>query len=278
MMALTTWHVAECERRATHTSARPCAQRMLRGLRRILPNRMSSTVTSQQISLWKAQRTVNSSCERNKVPISQTLTKALFKRRSELKFADRKALSVIEIASGTGQHAACIGEELQAAFKDVKLSWQPTDVTDTHFSSIKAWAGLHGVRGSVKDPVIIDASTDWAKDALKVAPDGAFDVVYCSNCIHITPWDVGKGILRGAGGVLRDNGVLILYGPFGQDGKLTPQSNVDFDAWLKRKNPSFGVRDIADVTKEASKNGFKLSDMLPMPANNFLVILEKAAA
>jgi hypothetical protein len=166
---------------------------------------------------------------------------------------------VLEIASGTGEHVAHFAAHLPG------LVFQPTNRDAAGRASIDAWAsGL----GNVRPAVPLDTTGDW--------PGEVFDAVLCINMIHIAPWEATLGLLRGAASVLLlGGGVLLLYGPFRQGGRHTAPSNAAFDADLRTRDPSWGVRDLEALAAEAARHGFGLLNTIAMPTNNLLVSLRK---
>jgi len=178
--------------------------------------------------------------------------------------------TVLEIASGTGEHAAYFTSELP------HLTWQPSNFEDEHLTSTEAWR-LHTGLSNFRPAVKLDASSDhWPVEA----PDyehTPIRAIYNANMIHISPWFVTEGLFRGAGRILPFGAKIILYGPYKIDGRHTAQSNTEFDTWLKAKDERFAVRDIADVSQEALKNGLMHLQSIPMPANNFIQVFEKSA-
>mmetsp|Transcript_31227 Transcript_31227/g.50726 ORF Transcript_31227/g.50726 Transcript_31227/m.50726 type:complete len:351 (+) Transcript_31227:1-1053(+) len=238
---------------------------------------------------WMCEKETNPSAERNKMIISKTITTLLtsgFDAAPPEQRSPAKSLSILEIASGTGQHAEAISSSLLRVLEplNVSVSWQPSDLNEQRFPSILAWAlsSRLSQNGVIRNPIKIDASrTSWEEELLEnpeIEKSKRYDVVYCSNCIHIAPWDVARGILRGSGRLLRENGVVIFYGPFAVNGTLSPDSNISFHRYLKTENSDWGIRDIRDVETEARHNGLLLKEMLPMPANNFLVVFQKQGA
>lgn len=169
--------------------------------------------------------------------------------------------AVLEIASGTGEHAVYFAER----FPD--LEWQPSDPDGGALASISAWrdeAGLPNLRA----PVILDAAAaDW--------PVAQADAVLCVNMIHIAPWEAAEGLFAGSARVLPPGGQLILYGPYIEQHVETAPSNIEFDAWLKARDPRFGIRDLAAVDGLAARNGMSRSRRVPMPANNLVVVYRK---
>lgn len=178
--------------------------------------------------------------------------------------------TVLEIASGTGEHAAYFTSELP------HLTWQPSNFEEAHLTSTEAWRSHTGL-SNFKSVVKLDASSDhWPVEA----PDYAhapIRAIYNANMIHISPWFVTEGLFRGAGRILPAGAKVFLYGPYKINGQHTAQSNHEFETWLKAKDESFAVRDIADVSQEALKNGLKHLQSIPMPSNNFIQVFEKSA-
>lgn len=187
--------------------------------------------------------------ERNREPIRAVLARAL-----------PAAGTVLEVASGSGQHAV----HLAAAFPN--LAWQPSDPDATALASIAGWrdeAGLPNLRA----PLALDASSPaW--------PITAADAVLCINMIHISPWAATVGLLAGAARILPPGGLLYLYGPYVIDGVTAP-SNAEFDRSLQSRDPSWGVRELRDVEAAAARAGFALADTIGMPANNHSVLFRR---
>jgi len=164
---------------------------------------------------------------------------------------------VIEIGSGSGQHVARFSSE----FPD--MSFQPTEYDETALKSIDAWTqGAQNVRPALHLDV---TSETWLSDTSQ-----RFDILLCFNVIHISPWIVTTSIFDRAGEYMNEECQLLFYGAFKINGQHTSESNAEFDTWLKDKDPGFGIRDIADISKAAAQNGFKLGKSHTMPANNFI--------
>jgi hypothetical protein len=168
---------------------------------------------------------------------------------------------VLEIASGTGEHAAHIARTLP------RLIWQPSDRDPEARISIAAWCG--GL-ANVRPPLDIDVTAEsWPADRA--------DAMVCINMIHISPWEATFGMLAGAGRLLPVGGILYLYGPYKRDGRHTAASNADFDASLRSRNPAWGVRDVVDVEAAALRQGLVLDEIVAMPANNLSLIFKRQA-
>ena len=174
---------------------------------------------------------------------------------------------VLEIGSGTGQHAV----EFCRVLADV--TWWPSDNLDGHLRSIAAWRE-HARLPNLRPPARIDASqVDWELASQGLPP--AFTAMFCANVVHIAPWPVAQGIFAAAGRHLEAQGRLLLYGPFRRDGVHNSPGNEAFDEGLRRDNPEWGVRDTADLKKLAAKNGFRLAELIEMPANNALLVFAR---
>ncbi len=170
---------------------------------------------------------------------------------------------VLEIAAGTGQHAAHFAAALP------HLTWQPTDKDAALFPSIQGWTvDLPNVR----PPLLLDVHN-------AVWPVQQADAVLAINMIHIAPWSASEALFAGAARLLSDDeSPLVLYGPFKRDGAHTAPSNADFDTSLRQRDPSWGVRDLADVQALAAQHGFRFDAATAMPANNLTVVFRRAAS
>ncbi|MCB8881467.1 DUF938 domain-containing protein [Acidisoma cellulosilytica] len=174
-----------------------------------------------------------------------------------------KSGSVLEIAAGTGEHAAFNA----AAFPH--LEWQPTDADPNALVSIAAWRD-HTALPNLHAPLYLDAASpdEW--------PLERTDVVISINMIHIAPWSAAQGLMVGASRLLPPGGLLFLYGPYLETEVETAPSNLAFHQDLKARNPAWGLRDLGNVVALAVLQGFKLSERLVMPANNLALFFEKA--
>ena len=168
---------------------------------------------------------------------------------------------VLEIASGTGEHAAFFAERFPS------LEWQPTDIHPDALSSIAAWREASSLP-NFRPPLTLDAaSTGWPIDRV--------DAVLSINMVHISPWTSALGLLDGAARLLATGGPLILYGPWLKDDIPTAASNLDFDADLKRRDPAWGLRRVEDFAEAAEPCRFRLEDYRQMPANNLMMLWRK---
>ena len=169
---------------------------------------------------------------------------------------------LLEIASGTGQHAAFCSAGLAG------WQWQPSDFDAGALPSIAAWCdGLVRVRPPITLNVLDET---WPGVPAQV------DAIYCANMIHIAPWACTAGLMRGAARHLAPHGLLITYGPYLLDAEPTAPSNLAFDADLRARNPAWGIRRLADVAAEAAAAGLALRERLDMPANNKLLAWARA--
>jgi cyclopropane fatty-acyl-phospholipid synthase-like methyltransferase len=187
-------------------------------------------------------------CERNREPILAVLRTAL---------ADKKA--VLEIGSGTGQHAVHFARHLP------HVTWQASDVKANH-PSINAWREDAGL-DNVLPPLELDVGGVWPKQT--------FDAVFTANTCHIMAWHEVKAMFAGVSRILRPDGLLIIYGPFNYGGKFTSLSNQRFNEYLQMQAPHMGIRDIADICGLAA-GSMMLSGDHEMPANNRLLIFSRS--
>ncbi|HEY0709001.1 MAG TPA: DUF938 domain-containing protein [Polyangia bacterium] len=169
--------------------------------------------------------------------------------------------TVLEIASGTGEHAVFFA----AAFP--RLIWQPTDADAGALASIAAWTSESSA-SNVATPLPLDVSAStW--------PIERADAIFCANMIHIAPWAACLGLLSGAGRCLPPGAPLVTYGPYRIGGAHTSESNAAFDADLRARNPLWGVRDLEAVVEVASANGLDLAERVAMPANNQTLVFRR---
>ena len=186
------------------------------------------------------------SCVQNRDPILAVLREW---------FADRR--HVLEIGSGTGQHAVYFAPELP------HLVWQTADVPP-HHAGIRAWLD-DAAPPNVRPPLALDVNdTAWH--------GGCYDAVFSANTLHIMGWQEVEKCFAGIGSVLEAGGVLAIYGPFNYNGAFTSDSNARFDAWLKARDPASGVRDYEAVDALAREQGLVLQQDITMPANNRTLI------
>jgi len=172
--------------------------------------------------------------------------------------------AALEVASGTGQHAAHFAAALPG------WTWQPTDQQATHFGSINGWAAQAGAR-NVRPPLRLDVlQSPWPSEP--PAFGATFDLIYCANMLHIAPWACCTGLMQGAARHLAPGGYLVTYGPYLEDGVPTAPGNLSFDASLRAQDASWGIRRIEDVAAVAADAGLQLAARHALPANNLLLV------
>lgn len=168
---------------------------------------------------------------------------------------------VLEVASGTGEHAVHFSRALP------NLTWQPTDPSTDARASIEAWQEAEGSPNLLAPLELDAASDDW--------PIAKADAIVCINMVHISPWQATEGLMRVAGRVLPQGAPLILYGPYRRAGHTLEPSNAAFDESLKARDPRWGLRDLEAVADCAEAQGLGLARVVEMPANNLTVIFRK---
>jgi hypothetical protein len=172
-------------------------------------------------------------------------------------FADRRA--VLEIGSGTGQHAAYFAPALP------QLVWQPSDVAE-HLEGIRQWVD-DCAAPNLRRPIELDVERDW--------PQLEADAVFSANTCHIMSWPQVERMFAGVGRLLPARGVFALYGPFNYGGRHTSESNARFDAMLRARDPASGLRDYGAIDALAQAAGLALQEDNAMPANNRLLVYRK---
>ena len=171
---------------------------------------------------------------------------------------------VLEIASGTGEHAVFFADRFP------KLEWQPSDVHPDALRSIWAWREEAGL-ANIREPIALDASLpDW--------PIEQADAVLSINMVHISPWASALGLIAGAARILAPGGPLILYGPWLKEDVPTVESNLAFDADLKRRDPDWGLRRVEEFAEAAAAKGLTLEETRAMPANNLMLLFRRDRA
>ena len=189
--------------------------------------------------------------QRNREPIREVLARVL-----------PSTGTVLEIAAGTGEHAVAFAAALPG------VTWQPTDPEPGMRASIAAHARAEGLT-NVAEPLDLDVTGEaW--------PVERADAMVCINLLHIAPWAATQGLFAGAARLLPIGAPVVVYGPFKRDRAHTSESNANFDAQLREKNPAWGIRDIAEVEAEAGHHGIALDEIAEMPANNLTLVLRVA--
>jgi hypothetical protein len=187
---------------------------------------------------------------RNREPIAEVLQEWL-----------PKSGLVLEIASGSGEHAVYFAERFP------NLEWQPSDVHPDALGSIAAWRE-DAKLSNVREPLVIDAAApDW--------PIRNADAVLSINMVHISPWASALGLLNGAAQLLSPGSPLIMYGPWLKHGMPTAASNLEFDADLRRRDPEWGLRNVEVFAGAAGDRGLSLEATRVMPANNLMLLFRR---
>ncbi len=202
--------------------------------------------------------------ERNRVPILEVLQRVL-----------PPTGTILEIASGTGQHAIFFAPQL------TPRKWLPTEPDPILRASIKAWS-QHYPSDNLYPPLDLNVcSPIWSVESgelseglnhtdLEIHPISA---IVCINMIHIAPWEACLGLMAGAKRLLPTGGILYLYGPYKQGGRHTAPSNADFDQFLRTQNLEWGVRNLDEVV--AAAQSLMLLETIPMPTNNLSVVFQR---
>ena len=185
--------------------------------------------------------------ERNRQPILDVLRRVLPARGT-----------VLEIASGTGQHVAFFSEHLP------RLRWQPSDAAADALRSIQTWVSDEA-RDNLLQPVELDVR--W-----QAWPVLSADAMLCINMIHISPWEATEALFEGAQRLLSSGTPLVTYGPYRLHGEHIAQSNAAFDESLRSRDSRWGVRDVDELSVLAKRTGFLLEETVPMPANNMTLV------
>ena len=212
-----------------------------------------SPVAHEQRGLSADQRMFSPSAAQNSAPILEVM-KCILPTTGV----------VLEIGCGTGEHAVCFAEAMP------NVIWQPSDTDYDSRASTASWIKFIGLKNVLAPLDINVCSTLWG-----VEEKAPIDAIVSINMVHIAPWAASLGLFAGAGRLLSDGGILVLYGPFMRDGLHNAPSNADFDASLKARNPSWGVRDIADLERIGIASGLSRREVIEMPSNNAIVVFSK---
>lgn len=215
-------------------------------------------------SMTFPERLSSLAAERNRQPILAVLRRVL-----------PPAGRALEIASGSGQHVSWFARHLP------QWTWQPTEYAVASLPSIAAWSAL-GADDVAESPassvgplanILAPLQLDVCAAAWPVS--GEFHAITCVNMLHASPPATLPGLMAGAGRHLAAHGVLVTYGPYRLDDEPLAPSNVEFDAWLKTRDPSWGIRRLADVVAHAGGAGLRLRERVAMPANNLMLVFER---
>ena len=214
--------------------------------------------------MTSSERLSSPAAERNRQPILAVLRRVL-----------PPAGRALEIASGSGQHVSWFARHLP------QWTWQPTEHAAASLPSIAAWSVLDaddvagspeasaGPLANILPPLQLDVcAAAWPAS-------GEFDAITCVNMLHASPPATLPGLMAGAGRHLAARGVLVTYGPYVLDDEPLAPSNVEFDAWLKSRDPGWGIRRLADVVAHARAAGLRLRERVAMPANNLMLVFDR---
>jgi hypothetical protein len=169
--------------------------------------------------------------------------------------------TVLEIASGSGEHAVFMARRFPA------LDWQPSDCDAEALASVDAWAAEARL-ANLRPAIALDAAApEW--------PIVSADALLCVNMVHISPWDAAVGLFAGAGRVLGSGAPLVLYGPFVEPDVETAASNHAFDQSLRQRDPAWGLRSTADLDRLAAGHGMTRTARCAMPANNLVLVYRR---
>jgi len=190
-------------------------------------------------------------CLRNQQPILEVLT---------LLFAEVDY--VIEIGSGTGQHAVYCAAGLP------HLIWQPTELEQT-IEAVELWRCYAGL-ANVAEPVVLDVlQHPWPEFAQ------SFDAAFTANTLHFVSWQAAVALFARLKGIMTEKATFAVYGPFNENGQYTSEGNRALDAWLKERNSQCGIKDLGTIAAMAKTHGWRLQNVNRMPANNLMLVFEK---
>ena len=193
--------------------------------------------------------------ERNKEPISKALFPYLGKITGD----------ALEIGSGTGQHLSYLAKNFP------HIIWHGTDIDEVHCKSIDAWAKFNSL--NLPHALALDAASDWSS-VLKEYD--SFNVIISMNVIHISPISTLEGIFLNSARFIKNDGILVFYGPFKKGNKHTGEGNKIFDQRLRSENSTWGVRCLSTLERLAADNKFDSPEVIEMPANNYLLVFKKS--
>ena len=210
---------------------------------------MAESIMNQPAMKSSMNKPVAESCLRNQEPIANALAELLTKESF-----------LLELGSGTGQHAVYCAERLP------HVSWQPSDLIE-NIPGIQAWME-EAKLANILPPLVLDVEQLW--------PVEQVDAVFTANTVHYVPWETVKMMFQGVGRVLLKGGLFMIYGPVNEQDRFTSEGNARLDAWLKScVNPAAGIKDIDQLKLLAMQNGMKVIENISMPANNRLLVLQK---
>ena len=202
------------------------------------------------------QRLFFPATERNRRPIGDLLSQLL-----------PAAGAVLELASGSGEHAVCFQQRF------TNLLWQASDPDPDHRASIDAWIRHQGLSNVM--PAALNLDVEERPWPLPQTIGASLNAVVCINLLHISPANCTNAVLEESALLLPSGAPLIIYGPFMRNGAHTSASNAAFDRSLRERNNQWGLREVSLVTSLAANAGFKIDDVVPMPANNLTLVLRR---
>lgn len=210
----------------------------------------SLIISVSAISKAVINKPYSEACDQNREPIRKLLQSYVKDRHQ-----------VLEIGSGTGQHAVYFAADFPW------LTWQTSDLAENH-DGIQAWIDDSGL-SNVLPPLALDVTAD-------VWPRQRYDLVYTANTLHIMSPMVVKKLFAEVPVCLKENAVFLVYGPFNYAGQYTSESNAQFDRWLKQRDADSGIKNFEWLQDIASLSGLECIDDYPMPANNRLLVWQKS--
>ncbi|XP_030646819.1 methyltransferase-like 26 B [Chanos chanos] len=197
--------------------------------------------------------------ERNQVDLASVLLDIL-------EAQSHRELFGLELGSGTGQHVVHFAQEMPF------VTWQPSDIKEESRNSIQAYIGATKVK-TVLEPVHLDASEPWEKWA--GLPRSSCDVIIAINLLQYSSFSTNEGVFKGSGQILKQDGLLMTYGPYAINGTITPSCNEVLDQTLREMNPDWGLPDIDVLRQLAFGNGMRLERMIEMPESNKCLVFRK---
>ncbi|XP_003706423.2 methyltransferase-like 26 [Megachile rotundata] len=220
-------------------------------------NTIIHCAANHRCSVMAAKKLIYPAADRNKEPILSVLRQYIQRGPNQI---------LLEISSGSGQHVSHFAPHFP------HITFYPSECELKLLESIAAHS--NGFE-NIKPPLKIDITTDFHTWGNGIFKESSIDYIYNANMMHISPYQCSIKLFENAGKLLKNNGILFTYGPYAIDGKITPESNVNFDKSLKSQNSEWGLRDVKDLTELAEKNDIKLINIIDMPANNKTIIWKK---
>jgi len=249
----------------TRLSALPSSHTLFSSLLQ-QPLKKYSHFTSALRMMSSDNRMMSPSAQRNAPHILNVFQQHVVSREDP---GGAESIKILEIASGSGEHAVNIAGALGN-----QVTWQPTDVDESSLRSIQSWITAAGVT-NVLEPFPLDVAC-FDPASFPVEGWSTVDGIVNINMVHISPWSCCEGLWRTAGALVRPGGFVYMYGPFCVEGSMV-ESNQRFDQSLRSRNPEWGVRNLEDICNLASSEGFEFEKKVEMPANNLSLIFCKSS-